>query len=149
MYNAMSYTWGRWALKDNQKLSVESIVVNGVPWKIPRIDPDVHFTVGRFENAIEQATKVSPQVFKYKSNWKELEARREESVPFPWLDVACIDQRFNSDAMSEIGRQGKIFMGALCVYVWLGHHSAQSLESNTNALSEVTVCDKSITVLRS
>lgn len=42
------------------------------------------------------------------------------TAEYVWIDIACIDQNPNSlDTALEIGRQAKIFAGALRSYVWL------------------------------
>lgn len=104
-YNATSYTWGRWGLRDDEMPEVKAIEIAGVPWKIPRIHP-ARFTREQFEDFIRNATDLRPQA--------------ESQVDFLWLDVACIDQRPSEPASAaEVGRQAHIFKGAVKVSVWL------------------------------
>lgn len=109
-YNALSYTWGRWQLGENEMPETKAIQVNGTSWSIPRIDP-VHFTAERFAAVIADTADPHPS---------EIDASR---VEFLWLDVACIDQTPGSrEKAQEIGRQAKIFRGATHVFVWLTTH---------------------------
>lgn len=104
-YNAISYTWGRWKLRDGDHPSVEALHVAGVRWPIPRINPD-HFTVDEFISTIRIATVGNA-------------AGDDSPVDFIWLDIACIDQTPNSkENASEVGRQAKIFTGATNVFAW-------------------------------
>lgn len=137
LYNALSYTWGRFALNDSQEPTVEALKVGGVQWDIPRINP-VHFTLAQFEAAITEATMISPQAWKDHGVHTEPDPHYPEAVSFLWLDVACIDQRRNIDSMKEIGRQAKIFTGALCVYVWLNSHTYNELENMLITMDEVS-----------
>lgn len=107
-YNAISYTWGRWRLKDGVKPEIDPLPIKNVPWEkfLPRIDPS-HFTMQQFLAALHAAVSTPTE-----DNYPPVE--------FIWLDVACIDQRAgepSSDA--EIGRQGLIFRGAQAVFIWL------------------------------
>jgi hypothetical protein len=129
-YHTVSYTWGRWRLKEEerQKPDEGALCVKGVPWPIPRVDPD-HFSVTEFERVIRQAVKVPPPPF-----FKKVENRRwwsrllrkgvkndddDGACEFLWLDIACIDQRDTPEAKAEVGRQARIFRGAKHVYIWL------------------------------
>lgn len=78
-YNALSYTWGRWELDDDEMKDIKGIPVGGISWTIPRIDPS-HFTAERFAAVIVDTASSYPS---------ESDA---SSVEFLWLDVACIDQ---------------------------------------------------------
>ena len=104
-YNAISYTWGRWALKHGQRPHVAGLQVHGTPWSIPRVHPE-HFSAEELHEVIKRTTAA----------WEEDDSDR---VEFIWIDVACIDQRFNRESMLEIGRQAEIFRGAQYVYIWL------------------------------
>ena len=109
-YNALSYTWGRWQLHEDEMPEINAIRVKGTSWSIPRIDP-LHFTAERFAAVIADTADPHPS---------ESDPSR---VEFLWLDVACIDQTPASrDKAQEIGRQAKIFRGATHVFVWLTTH---------------------------
>ena len=109
-YNAISYTWGRYDVdipqaKGTKKYrNVNAIEINGVRWRIPRINP-THFTVDQFKRLIWQACEPIDGT--------------EEKIDFLWLDIACIDQRNGPQKSSEIGRQAVIFRGARRAFVWL------------------------------
>ena len=97
-YSALSYTWGRFKLGDDENPDVKAIEI-GVDWAIPRIRPD-HFTVDNFQQVIGS-----------------IEARGTE---FLWLDIACVDQSEDSpDGELEVGRQAAIFQRAKETYIWL------------------------------
>ncbi|KAK8080294.1 hypothetical protein PG997_008112 [Apiospora hydei] len=103
-YCAVSYTWGRWQLpNDDGETGVESaaIKVHGVPWRIPRIDP-VHFRPADLTQALQRACALG-----------------DPPVHFVWLDIACMDQRRGPAASREVGRQASIFLRASGVAVWL------------------------------
>lgn len=106
-YNAISYTWGRWKLKDGVKPEIHPLPIKGIPWiqHLPRIDPS-HFTIQEFLALIQNAGSTPTE-----ENYPPVE--------FIWLDIACIDQR-NTEQISaaEIGRQGLIFRGAQAVFIW-------------------------------
>ncbi|CAD6584681.1 MAG: hypothetical protein ASARMPREDX12_001727 [Alectoria sarmentosa] len=109
-YNALSYTWGRWQLCEDEMPEISAIRVKGTSWSIPRIDP-VHFTAEKFAAVIADTADPHPS----ESN--------ASGVDFLWLDVACIDQSPESrEKAQEIGRQAKIFRGATHVFVWLTTH---------------------------
>jgi hypothetical protein len=79
--------------------------MDGVRWPIPRIKPD-HFTVDGLVSTIRIAAVGNA-------------AGDVPPVDFIWLDVACIDQTPNSkENASEVGRQAKIFTGAINVFAW-------------------------------
>ncbi|KAL2822276.1 hypothetical protein BDW59DRAFT_163866 [Aspergillus cavernicola] len=124
-YNAISYTWGRWKLNSvSENPGVGSLVIKGIPWEVPRIDPS-HFSVEQFESTIRQAVQKPPPQAKLPPprrlrKWKE---RLRKSPEFLWLDIACIDQRETPEGKAEIGRQAGIFKGAKAVYIWLSHTS--------------------------
>jgi hypothetical protein len=143
-YNALSYTWGRWRLPTSrEKPHVQALEVKGVPWDIPRVDPDLHFTTDQFSAVLHQMTYHDPQrvawqkVSHSKGNqppnlfWQQIPA---EKIDFVWLDVACIDQRWTPETKSEIGRQACIFKGAHQRYVWLSHTCTSLLETMVDDL---------------
>ena len=78
-YNALSYTWGRWQLCEDEPPEISAIRVKGTSWSIPRIDP-AHFTAEKFAAVIADTADPHPS---------ETDA---SGVDFLWLDVACIDQ---------------------------------------------------------
>ncbi|KAF2733137.1 hypothetical protein EJ04DRAFT_411683, partial [Polyplosphaeria fusca] len=100
-YNAITYTWGRWRLKDGEQPDTKSIPIsiNGDDWTIPRVDPK-HFTTAEFENVIRATTTLQPNF------------RSPNNVEFVWLDIACIHQGDDPRSAAEIGRQAAIFHGA-------------------------------------
>lgn len=112
LYNALTYTWGRWRLQEHEQPAVRAVGIRGVPWAIPRIDPR-RFTAADFASVIRRATE--PRV-----QWRKPGGATAAAVDFLWLDVACIDQR-GSDPRSaaEIGRQLPIFKKARQVFAWL------------------------------
>jgi hypothetical protein len=102
-YAALSYTWGRWMLKPDELPHVEPLAIQGVPWSIPRVRPEL-FTVEQFQCAIESCTR----------------RRKGDDLEFLWLDIACINQNEDDvDGALEIGRQAKIFGRANQTFVWL------------------------------
>lgn len=108
-YNAITYTWGRWSLKDGERPHVRAIEIHNVPWDIPRIRPD-HFTPDEMINVLQSVAR--------HYSWGLGE--REQPVKFLWLDIACIDQRLNEPrSAAEVGRQASIFSKAKAVGVWL------------------------------
>lgn len=117
-YNAISYTWGRFELEKGQEPHIHGLDISGVEWDIPRITP-AHFSRNQLREVLDKATGVYTAGNSYITD--------SSPVEFVWLDVACIDQRFNTESMLEIGRQAKIFSNALCVYVWLAGTSATTL----------------------
>lgn len=113
-------------MKESEKPRVSALNIGGVPWKIPRIDPEKHFSVMEFSQAIQNATYASssPKVVgnTQGSTTHTCALQSEEllmKVDFIWLDVACIDQSSALNAAEEIGRQATIFKGAQSVYIWL------------------------------
>lgn len=121
-YNAITYTWGRWRLDDDERPEVPSIRIHGVPWKIPRVDPG-HFTAAHLEMIIQRVAQGI-------SNLAQSRNKTLETVDFIWIDIACIDQRANVPrSAAEIGRQAVIFDRVKHVFVWLGSTSIVILSS--------------------
>jgi hypothetical protein len=109
-YSIISYTWGRWEVKGDERSP--AIPIKGVTWPIPAID-ETHFTAETFESVVRQMNR--------------------NGVEWAWLDVACIDQTPGSiSKMDEIGHQAAIFQQASACYVWFSHLSFQEL---THAIS--------------
>lgn len=129
-YNAISYTWGRYQLEKSSEpvMNVKQpsgLKVHGVDWDIPVVKPE-HFHPEQLHGALRAAMRVSQgYFFPPKNRAAVVEAR--DDVEFVWLDIACIDQRFNTASMLEIGRQAQIFSKAECVYVWLCRTSSEVL----------------------
>ncbi|KAF2122734.1 hypothetical protein BDV96DRAFT_639303 [Lophiotrema nucula] len=119
-YNAISYTWGRFALDAEEQPAVRGLKINGITWKLPRINPETHFTVEEFERVIRAAVKHHMT----HGRW----AARHRDLKFIWLDIACIDQTFPRWATLEIGRQAAIFGRANRVHVWLSHQKEENLQ---------------------
>jgi hypothetical protein len=107
-YIALSYTWGRFQLQPGELPQAKPLRIYGVPWDIPRVNPNTHFDVLEFENAICEAMKTADRFYAF-DEWKKdgirnkslaervlrmfggfLERRRWE-YEFIWLDIACID----------------------------------------------------------
>lgn len=100
-YNILSYTWGRWQLREGKALPIQDVT-----WKIPPVD--------RKGFSVEAFAKV---------------VRHVSQRGHVWLDVGCIDQEKNDVKMSEIGRQAGIFRGAQQVYIWLSQSKRSILET--------------------
>lgn len=137
-YNALSYTWGRWAIEPEEASSVTGLELEGVTWTIPRVNPQ-HFTVDSFADVIKQAAYIVSQD-------DTDSGTASDAVEFVWVDIACIDQSFSAESMLEIGRQAAIFRGATSVYVWLCRMSNDQLSEaawqtqsfNNDAMYEAT-----------
>ena len=139
-YNAITYTWGRFALRpgDAEYAETDPLRIHGVAWPVPRVRAS-HFTAAEFRRAIESAAVFRPAPAEeeeyeeeyeeeceeeYEEEYEEYEEEYEEEdepADFVWLDVACIDQTYpRTDAYyREVGRQATIFRGAQEVVVWL------------------------------
>ncbi|KAI1752078.1 hypothetical protein F4782DRAFT_503160 [Xylaria castorea] len=125
-YNAITYTWGRWRLKDQELPDVPALAISGVPWQVPRVKPST-FTAAQLHNIIQQATKVYSQAENPLINYHNY--KNFQPTEFVWLDIACIDQRSHvRRSAAEVGRQAQIFHGARQVFVWLGTISSTTLE---------------------
>lgn len=124
-YNAISYTWGRFQLQPGERPDVQAIDIKGVPWAIPRIDPDKHFSVQEFRSTIMTACDARDTYGRGK-------------VEFIWLDVACIDQEKYQIKMLEVGRQAVIFQYAEATCVWLASSPCARLEQLTMDLWEAS-----------
>lgn len=146
-YNAISYTWGRWEIAEIRRDSkIRAIDIKGVPWRIPRIDPE-HFTVAEFEHIIRVTRQASLVPLK-----RDLLKRAYRQTGFPkcsfiWLDIACIDQRRTAEGettregKAEIGRQARIFKAAKHVCVWLNHTSHEKLSDINFSLEKLGLAD--------
>lgn len=109
LYNALTYTWGRWELRENQKPEVLPLDIKNISWECPRTDPD-HFHPSQLQKVLQRMT----------ANVDTGSSRPEPNIEFVWLDIACIDQRrMEPRSTAEIGRQAAIFRGARRVFAWL------------------------------
>lgn len=127
-YNAISYTWGRWALADESMPEVEGVPIKGIPWNVPRIDP-AHFTKDEFQAVIRRA---STDDMMTKANGFV----RDGAIDCIWLDVACIDQRvWKPRSAAEVGRRAQIFRNASEVYIWLSRLSSREMQIMQGAIN--------------
>lgn len=94
-FNIMSYTWGRWMIKEGGP----ALPVNGITWKVPAV-LDSHFSVPELTHIVN---------------------RVGAGVSYVWIDVACIDQETREVKMDEVGKQAAIFDKADSAHVWLSH----------------------------
>jgi hypothetical protein len=159
-YIALSYTWGRYQLQLGELPQAKPLLIHGVPWEIPRVNPNTHFDVLEFKNVICEAMKTADRFYVF-DEWKKdrirdksfaervlrmfggfLERRKWE-YEFLWLDIACIDQRQSPIQMAEVGRQARIFRNAKHSYAWLSHlphtllkHLLSDLETAVCGLQE-------------
>lgn len=116
-YSVLSYTWGRWRIRDPQS-TVKSLDVKGIPWTIPQVETR-HFTVEEFKTVLQLIVEASQKRFRL----------LHQASTFVWLDVACISQfEPSSIANSEVGRQAKIFRNADFGYVWLTTQTPKDVE---------------------
>ncbi|KAL2795517.1 hypothetical protein BJX66DRAFT_336851 [Aspergillus keveii] len=139
-YNAISYTWGRWAVRADDIKEPDSggrLAIKGVPWQIPQIDP-AHFSVEQFSKALQQAVQ-RPPLEAPLASWKASRLIRRILHPpeFLWLDIACIDQRGTAEGKAEIGRQARIFRCAKAVYIWLSRTSHSDMVFAEQYLSDL------------
>lgn len=111
-YNAVSYTWGRWRIKDpHERPDIGALPIKQVDWPIPRIAKE-RFTVTEFQAMVDDTMTSHPS------------ASDCQKVEFLWLDIACIHQTNAGENAREVGRQAKIFKGATNTYIWLHHNKA-------------------------
>lgn len=96
-YSAVSYSWGRFALRPEEKDS--AIIISNITWRVPGVNPD-HFSVEDFSRMLSQTHVVTGN-------------------KFIWLDVACIDQEDDLVKMDEIRKTPGIFANASVAFVWL------------------------------
>ncbi|KAH7303666.1 hypothetical protein B0I35DRAFT_465601 [Stachybotrys elegans] len=108
-YSTLSYTWGRWRIKDGRH-ATPMLPIQNTPWDIPAVE-ETHFTSEAFLNVVGKI--------------------RDTGVEWVWIDVGCIDQRRGStQAAVEIGRQASIFKQAHSTFVWLSQlKTAQLVEA--------------------
>jgi hypothetical protein len=60
-YNAISYTWGRFTLKDGEEPNINAMPIQGIPWTkdLPRIQPG-RFTIEDMYQVIKTAVCSAP-----------------------------------------------------------------------------------------
>lgn len=124
LYNAITYTWGRFAYFDKTERGYSSasyLPLDGITWQhdIPRMKSQFH--AGQLEKIIHIA-----------ANSCDKTGDNTGRVEFIWLDIACINQsKIDGERVeeyyAEIGRQAKIFHGASHVFVWLHSFSSDQL----------------------
>ncbi|KAK8042405.1 hypothetical protein PG994_012888 [Apiospora phragmitis] len=122
-YNTLSYTWGRFALKEHEMPGVGALPIRiegRRSWKIPRIDP-AHFTVDEFKAAVKLAGQAFSGLDNLQKDVKDMEEAFKMTVEFLWLDVACIDQEHAKTKLAEINRQAVIFQNSRSSCVWINH----------------------------
>ncbi|KUI67588.1 hypothetical protein VM1G_11510 [Cytospora mali] len=130
-YNAITYTWGRWRLRDQEDPDVEAIKVHGIPWEIPRVKPTC-FSTSQFLDVIQRTTQGAF------TRWIQDPDQRSLTTDFLWLDVACIDQRGGEPrSASEIGRQARIFKNARYVFAWLSSVPHEELDLALKGLDKL------------
>lgn len=143
-YVAMSYTWGRYTLKDDELPHVKPLPIRGVDWPIPRVNPITHFSVSEFQGIINEVMRVPDRFFKFADyRWRQRTWKRRLlnmcyrvlenhywAYKFLWLDIACIDQRWTRTTMLEIGRQAQIFRYAKESYAWLSRLPTATLRAS-------------------
>ena len=123
MYNAITYTWGRWRLDEDESPEIRPIDIRGVPWDIPRVKAKC-FTPEDLLRVLKQAiepVEIIDSVLQYSGL---------PDVEFVWLDIACIDQREDEPrSAAEVGRQFAIFKGAKWTFAWLHTLPLESLNT--------------------
>ncbi|PYH88392.1 hypothetical protein BO71DRAFT_414136 [Aspergillus ellipticus CBS 707.79] len=107
-HNILTYTWGRWKIRDQTAIHSPTIPVKGTSWEIPAVNEE-HFTSAGFQAVINKM--------------------QEGGVDWLWVDIACIDQADEALNAQEVGRQASIFRKARNVYVWLSRLSTGTLQS--------------------
>lgn len=135
-YNAISYTWGRFAIQDKSEYpDVKPMPILNTTWEnfLPRMNPE-RFSTQEMSVALKTAACPYPGY---------------QKVEFIWLDIACIDQTPNSPQNArEVGRQAKIFRGAQDTFAWLTTlysstivswaHEMDQLMEETGSINEST-----------
>ena len=113
-YNILSYTWGRF--RAGGVSAGCAVNVTGIHWDIPAIDPAKGFDAERFKNILQ------------------LVAGEND---FVWVDVACIDQKEDSqEKKDQIGKQVGIFHRAQTAFIWLHQLSTRTLQNGIHAVAE-------------
>ncbi|KAJ5115227.1 heterokaryon incompatibility protein-domain-containing protein [Penicillium alfredii] len=114
-YNILTYTWGRWKIRDRMKHDPPALPIKGTPWKIPAVKEE-HFTVAGFQAVLGRM--------------------REGGIDWAWVDIACIDQEDEAFNAQEVGRQASIFKKARNVYVWLSRLSTDTLQKVVSGINK-------------
>ncbi|KAI1750662.1 hypothetical protein F4782DRAFT_509091 [Xylaria castorea] len=139
-YNAITYTWGRWKLGDDEQLESLPLTIHGVNWDLPRVNRD-HFTSDMLHMMLLEITQNSPSPQSRHASTDHTMAPAE----FVWLDIACIDQRIHEPkSAAEVGRQAAIFRGASNVYIWLSRTSDSVLKPALEELHHLVFSIKMI-----
>ncbi|KAI0179929.1 hypothetical protein GGR52DRAFT_219447 [Hypoxylon sp. FL1284] len=129
-YNAITYTWGRWRLAEDESPHIPPIDIRGVPWKVPRVSEDC-FTADQLLQVLKKASS------KAVTRSTDLPIEYIPEVEFVWLDIACIDQRKDEPrSAAEVGRQALIFKGAMSVFAWLSTIPITTLNDSMAILDE-------------
>lgn len=140
-YVALSYTWGRYMLSDDELPHVKPLSIRGVDWSIPRVNPVTYFSVLEFQGIINEVMRPPDRFFHFTDyRWRQRTWNRRLmntlyrfldnhrwAYRFLWLDIACIDQRWTRTTMLEIGQQARIFRYADQSYAWLSRTSTATL----------------------
>jgi hypothetical protein len=126
-YNILTYTWGRWALLENQHPELKVLKIEGISWVVPRVHPN-HFTSDQFQRVIDASITTEAR---NPSGWLINHSRQ---VKLLWLDIACIDQDHPPSTIDEIGRQAQIFFQAEETFIWLTQLDAGDLRRVTSGL---------------
>ncbi|KAK9772389.1 putative Heterokaryon incompatibility domain-containing protein [Seiridium cardinale] len=109
-YATISYTWARFL-----KHGAPSIRIDGVPWKLPTVDPH-HFTVEDLNNAITTISRLT-------------------GLDHLWFDVVCIDVASLHYADPEVSMQQDIFFGANTGFIFLSRTHAAALSVLASVLT--------------
>jgi hypothetical protein len=111
-YNILSYTWGRFKARDGNVGS--ALEASGIEWDIPGIDATRAFSAEEFRDVLQRVAGENN---------------------FVWVDVACIDQRKDSEEYKEeIGNQVGIFHRAQSAFIWLHQLSTEQLREGIDAV---------------
>lgn len=64
-YLAITYTWGRWRLGDNEERHIAALPIEGITWSVPRVSAD-HFTAEELQCCLnimlEEASSRDPPI---------------------------------------------------------------------------------------
>lgn len=114
-YSILSYTWGRWQVRDKTTSNATPLPVRNTTWEIPTVENN-HFTVEQFQAVINQMGV--------------------DDIEWAWVDIACIDQENDAVKMDEVGRQASIFHNASKPFVWLSRISDADLRKAYYAIED-------------
>lgn len=140
-YNALTYTWGRFRENDPVvAAAIGSLPIDraSIDWDIPVIRKH-HFQVHQFKQVLQLIAARVPTSYNAETGGLVAELEKYDPVEFVWLDVACIDQNWNSPrGDAEIGRQAVIFEGAQAVYAWFWTLDEPTLAKKLKIASDFT-----------